>query len=53
MTYTKERAQEECEKIQQCPNCKGWYSAYSPPICFACATGLAQSGRSKGYHPEA
>lgn len=50
MTYTKERAIELYgeSNIQQCPSCEGYYSANSPPKCFACAVGLTDS---KGHHP--
>jgi hypothetical protein len=50
MTYTKERAEEMHDKVQQCPGCGGWYSAHSAVPCFACATGLHPN--SKGHHPD-
>jgi len=53
MTYTKERATEMYDKVQQCPNCDGYHSGYNPPLCYGCATGMAQSGKSKGHHPNA
>lgn len=51
MTFTEEEARRHHgDDARQCPNCGGWFGG-GPELCHACATGLAQSGRSKGYHP--
>jgi len=38
--WTKEEAKEHFDEVQKCPECGGWYSANSLPVCFACAVGL-------------